>query len=94
VHRFTLRRIRGSPFASYRRPFSRRLQYCLPRAGAAAVAGLSLTAPKGVTDYFFGVHASFQNFVAVFVLVVILVGFGLVFNNAPPPPLPVDLEDG
>ena len=63
-------------------------------AGAAAVLGLSLAAPKGVTDYFFGVRASIQNFVAAFVLVVILIGIGLVFNNPPPPPLPIEPEDG
>lgn len=63
-------------------------------AGAAAVLGLSLTAPKGITDYFFGLSASMQNFAAVLILIVILIGIGLIFNNPPPAPLPIEPEDG
>jgi hypothetical protein len=62
-------------------------------AAGATVIGLSLTAQTGLADHFFGLRASFQNIAAALFVLLILVGMGLLFNNEPPTPPPLE-EDG
>lgn len=63
-------------------------------AAAAAVMGLSLKASGVITDHLFGLTASVQNLAGVFIAILILIGIGLVLNNPPPLPPPIEPEDG